>query len=523
VNQWLAALYRRDRERYPRLIVAVLVAGTAAINVLWGVLAARTYGIPPEDAVLPIAGAALVTLPAAVLIAWVIRADGRVLLAWVAGLTPRDQAAPRSVLGVVLRLPWRTFRTALGVGLIVMDPVILAVFALAGWDLDGQDLLLFAGGGSLGVTYAAGFAFCTLEMALRPIRVELGATIERDDAGRLGYFSLKSKVLLGLVITAIVMGFAIGVLIAEPDSSFLEGLRIVMIAVVAGGLVGGSLALPFSIAALTPIDDLVAGTREVAAGNLAARVPVTSTDEFADLVVSFNEMVEGLREREALRGHNAELVEELQASRARIVAASNEARRQVERDLHDGAQQNLVLLNLKLGQVERAVADDPAARSLVVDTRAELERALAELRDLAHGIYPQVLTSDGLSAALAEAAAGAPVLTDLDSDGTGRYPAELEAAVYFCCLEALQNAAKHAGEGTRATIRLSEQDGTLRFEVADNGCGFDVVSTNGSAGLQNMADRIGALGGELQVTSTLGHGTRVTGRVPVETVPGGGT
>jgi signal transduction histidine kinase len=292
---------------------------------------------------------------------------------------------------------------------------------------------------------------------------------------------------------------------------------------VAGGLVGGSLALPFSIAALTPIDDLVAGTREVAAGNLAARVPVTSTDEFADLVVSFNEMVEGLREREALRGHNAELVEELQASRARIVAASNEARRQVERDLHDGAQQNLVLLNLKLGQVERAVADDPAARSLVVDTRAELERALAELRDLAHGIYPQVLTSDGLSAALAEAAAGAPVLTDLDSDGTGRYPAELEAAVYFCCLEALQNAAKHAGEGTRATIRLSEQDGTLRFEVADNGCGFDVVSTNGSAGLQNMADRIGALGGELQVTSTLGHGTRVTGRVPVETVPGGGT
>ena len=304
-----------------------------------------------------------------------------------------------------------------------MEPAILAVLTLGGWELDGQDLLLFAGGASLGVAYAAGFAFCVLELTLRPVRVELGATIDRGEAKRLGYFSLKSKVLLGLVITAVVMGFAAGVLIAQPDSSFLEGLRIVVIAVVTAILVGGSLALPFSKAALTPIDDLVAGTREVAAGNLDARVPVTSTDEFGDLVVSFNEMVEGLREREALRDHNAELVESLRASQARIVAASNEARRKVERDLHDGAQQNLVLLNLKLGLVERAVADDPATLALVEETRAELEQALAELRDLAHGIYPQVLTSDGLPAALAEAIDAAPIATTLDSDGAGRYSA----------------------------------------------------------------------------------------------------
>ncbi len=101
------------------------------------------------------------------------------------------------------------------------------------------------------------------------------------------------------------------------------------------------------------------------------------------------------------------------------------------------------------------------------------------------------------------------------SEGAGRHPPEIEAAVYFCCLEALQNVAKHAGEDATATVRLSQDDGELRFEVTDDGRGFDAASANGSAGLQNMADRIGALGGELRVESSPGSGTTVAGSVPL--------
>jgi signal transduction histidine kinase len=175
-----------------------------------------------------------------------------------------------------------------------------------------------------------------------------------------------------------------------------------------------------------------------------------------------------------------------------------------------------MLVNLKLGLLERKLADDPAAlEGLVAESRADLDRALDELRDLAHGIYPQVLTSDGLAGALAEAVEQAPMAAELECDGARRYAPELEAAIYFCCLEALQNAAKHAGANARAAVALREVGDALAFEVADDGVGFDAASANGSAGLQNMADRIGALGGELRVESTPGVGTRVAGSVPV--------
>jgi signal transduction histidine kinase len=228
-------------------------------------------------------------------------------------------------------------------------------------------------------------------------------------------------------------------------------------------------------------------------------------------------MLDGLRERDALRGANAELVAELRASRDRVVAAADESRRRVERDLHDGAQQSLVLLNLKLGLAERTAGEDPeAVGALLREARADLDRALEELRDLAHGIYPQVLTTDGLAAALADAADGVAIAVDTALDGAGRYPPRVEAAVYFCCQEALQNAAKHAGQDAKVEIRLKAREGVLRFEVADDGAGFDPTPEAGSAGLQNMADRIGALGGELTVESNPGAGTRVNGSVPLE-------
>ena len=154
------------------------------------------------------------------------------------------------------------------------------------------------------------------------------------------------------------------------------------------------------------------------------------------------------------------------------------------------------------------------ASAMASEIREDLARALAELRDLAHGIYPAVLASDGLPGALQAAAERSSTPVAVESDGVGRYGQELEAAVYFCCLEALQNAAKHAGEGAKVSVRLSQVDGHVQFEVKDDGRGYDAASVGASAGLQNMADRLGALGGELHIESEPGAGTTVRGSVP---------
>jgi signal transduction histidine kinase len=150
------------------------------------------------------------------------------------------------------------------------------------------------------------------------------------------------------------------------------------------------------------------------------------------------------------------------------------------------------------------------------ELRTDHARALSELRDLAHGIYPAVLENEGVPAALREAARFAAVPTELECDGMARYDPEIEAAVYFCCLEALQNTAKHAGDQVAARVRLAERDGVVEFEVSDDGPGFDPAEQHASSGLQNMADRVGALGGTLNVDAAPARGVKVSGRLPIE-------
>lgn len=145
----------------------------------------------------------------------------------------------------------------------------------------------------------------------------------------------------------------------------------------------------------------------------------------------------------------------------------------------------------------------------------DVQSTLQELRTLAHGIYPPLLMDRGLAEALSAAATRAPLPVEVRADGVGRYPPEVEAAVYFCSLEALQNAAKHAGEGARATLRVWEEAGALRFEVADDGAGFDTTAPGVGAGFTNMNDRLGAIGGVLTVESAPGAGTRLSGTVPL--------
>jgi signal transduction histidine kinase len=208
--------------------------------------------------------------------------------------------------------------------------------------------------------------------------------------------------------------------------------------------------------------------------------------------------------------------DELRASRARVVAAADAERRRIERDLHDGAQQHLVALavNLRLAR-ELAESDPVGARALLEELADDVHEALEEIRNLAHGIYPQLLVDRGLDEALRAAVSRAPVRARLDTGTIGRYRPDVEATVYFCCLEALQNVGKHAGPDARATVRVWEEQGALRFEVADDGAGFDPQTGPQGSGLTNMSDRLGALGGRLLVSSAPGDGTRVAGAVPL--------
>jgi signal transduction histidine kinase len=208
--------------------------------------------------------------------------------------------------------------------------------------------------------------------------------------------------------------------------------------------------------------------------------------------------------------------EELRASRARIVAASDAARRRIERDLHDGAQQRLVALAVNLRLIRDMADDDPnKAKAMLDETTEDLRDTIQELRELAHGIYPPLLVDSGLAEALRAAARRGPADTVVETDGLGRYEPEVEAAVYFCCLEALQNASKHAGADASITVRLWEDAGALLFKVSDDGPGFDPSAKGKGQGFVNMADRLGAIGGRLQVESQPGHGTTISGMVPL--------
>jgi signal transduction histidine kinase len=228
-------------------------------------------------------------------------------------------------------------------------------------------------------------------------------------------------------------------------------------------------------------------------------------------------LVSDLAAQAGLVLRNAGLIEDLRLSRQRIVAAQDEERRRLERNLHDGAQQQLVALAVKLRLVESLIPKDPeSAIHMAREMGSDAGEALDTLRDLARGIYPPLLADRGLAAAIEAQARKSTVPVTVVADGVGRYPEDVEAAVYFSCLEALQNAAKYA-QATSATVRLTTHDG-LVFEIRDDGRGFDPSSTSLGTGLQGIADRVAAIGGTLDVRSSLGRGTTITGRIPVDSL-----
>jgi len=226
-------------------------------------------------------------------------------------------------------------------------------------------------------------------------------------------------------------------------------------------------------------------------------------------------LVRDLASQAGLVLRNVRLIEEVRASRQRLVAAQDEERRKLERNIHDGAQQQLVALTVKLRLLEQiAVRDPEKARQIATQLQEEATDALDDLRDLARGIYPPLLADKGLPAALEAQARKSPVPVSVAAGDLGRFSQDVEAAIYFSCLEALQNVTKYA-EASQVEISLTRSNGRIAFAVTDDGVGFDPASTSHGSGLQGIADRLDALGGTFEIVSTVGVGTVLNGSVPV--------
>jgi signal transduction histidine kinase len=207
---------------------------------------------------------------------------------------------------------------------------------------------------------------------------------------------------------------------------------------------------------------------------------------------------------------------DLAASRRRLVETADVERQRIERDLHDGAQQHLVGMRLRLELAAEAIREEPRrGEHMLTEIGEQMDETLDELRCLAQGVYPPLLPEHGLAEAIRSASRRSPFPGSVEAHGIGRYSADTETAVYFCCLEALQNIAKHAGPHVCGTVRLWEERQRLCFEVSDEGAGFAPEAVRPGNGLVNMRDRMEAAGGTLTVTSREGHGTSVRGGIPI--------
>jgi signal transduction histidine kinase len=499
VDAWLNRTYER---RGPVYVVLAVAAIGAVICLVIGPIAlagaSRFEGLSIGEYLVCLAASwAATAIAFPLLVTWA--GELRILLRWglQRGRSPLDPRVARAAFTGPRKSMVPTAVCAGG----LVGPVTVVSLTLQSGHTTMADFVGLGVGALLSILLAMVALYAGVELALRPVR----AHVSRDGFSVAPVGSLGTNLLLGLLALTFAASCLIGtarVTRAHDGPGSVIGVYAIALAITA---VSGSVLAPLLAASvLGPVRDLIAGTRGVADGDLATVVPVTSNDELGELALKFNEMVSDLRRKS----------EDLRASQARIVASSDAARRKVERDLHDGAQQQLVLAKIKLAALERLLTATPTAAVLAAELRGDLDRALSELRDLARGLYPPLLEAEGLGPALSEALSRCAIPASLDCDGVARYRPELEAAVYFCCLEALQNSAKHGGDGARARVRLCHGDETLTFEISDDGAGFDCSVADTSSGIQNMADRIGALGGQLRVGSKPGRGTKVVGVVP---------
>jgi len=305
------------------------------------------------------------------------------------------------------------------------------------------------------------------------------------------------------LLPAMVLAALIPVVFAEPYVRWQRGLAFTVITA------GCVLALAALARFQNVAHSAVQPPRWIETAFIVGALPLNA---FLILVIVWNN-ANALRTSEKML---AERAAEVEASRSRLITAADEERRRLERDLHDGAQQHLVALAVLI-QLARTANED-RRQPLLTEASGLVETAIADIRRLAHGIYPPLLVSGGLAQALPAIAARAPVPVQLNLQGVGRYPTPVEAALYFCCSEALQNAAKHGGPDTTVTVTAEPDDRMLTLTISDTGRGFEPATMG--TGLTNMNDRLSAIGGDLRIDTAPGRGTRITAVVAAPVQPG---
>ncbi len=349
----------------------------------------------------------------------------------------------------------------------------------------------------------------TAQLALRPVLRDAFALVADRRPPPIRGTSMSVKLVILIPIWAAVLtGF--GALASlSPGDDIGDVMPTLFAAMGVGFVFAAPVMILLGLSTLTPLRDLLAATERIKRGDYSTPVPPLSHDEHGMLAHSFNDAMDGLAERRGLAAANRELLDEVMASRARLVAASDAERRRIERNIHDGAQQRLVSLALRLRVLQKTA--DSGVQAGLNDAVAELNAALAELRELATGLHPTILGADGLRAALEHLArkATVPVTVDAPPD---RYEEAVESTAYYLCSEALTNVAKYASASC-ASISVERRNGFVVVEVADDGVGGAAIGRG--TGLVGLADRVAALDGALTIDSPAGGGTRLRAELPV--------
>lgn len=346
------------------------------------------------------------------------------------------------------------------------------------------------------------------ELYLRPLRLDIARHVPDLGNGSLEVrTSIGLKLLLAVPLISLLTGLAVAIA-ATLDSREWRDLAVLAFATIGVTFaLSGGMILLLTRALAAPINDLLDATTHVLAGDRSARAEVTSDDEIGDIGLSFNTMLDHIDD---YTRQNEHLLHEVRQSRARIIAASDAERIRVERKIHDGTQQRLVTLALKLRMLQESPGLDEALRVRVDACAAELDGALDDLRELARGLHPSVLSTDGLRPALQHLASRSrlPVTIDVPGD---RWSIAVESTAYFVASEALANVVKYA-DASSATVRMTEDGEHLILEISDDGVGGATLGTG--TGLAGLADRLEAVGGELTIDSPVGDGTVVRAVLP---------
>lgn len=347
------------------------------------------------------------------------------------------------------------------------------------------------------------------QVALRPIQRDVTERLDVVPAP-VPTSPIRLRLLFAVAVLSLSM-IQFGVLYgAQPGIDSLSLLRRLLLASAVAIIAFVPIGLIFALAVPQALGDLLAATQRLRDGDFTTPIPVISSDEHGLLARSFNDAMDGLQRGRALAADNERLLGEVHSSRARIVSASDSERRRVERNLHDGAQQQLVAVALCLRLLEEQTGD-PATAAGLQKAGADLRAALDDLRELGRGLHPAVLSTDGLGPALEQLICRAPVPVSIEATDE-RFDAAIESTVYFVAAEALANVAKYAN-ASRAAIRVQRRDGFLLAEVCDDGIGGALPRD--TSGLAGLVDRVAALGGMLTVVSPPGGGTRVSAELPI--------